>query len=242
MASTPTPAGRLQKPPPDPRLARRPASAQYASSPTVAHDCPESRNPLPIATTNDAPTMSPAIAADHGILMPPQPHAGPQSFSRSSSYDWTSRPTTPTGNSSPRITPANNLTATPTTPALAVTSAGSASPNMLTPPSIDRSKRRSWFGRSKDKGQTEKGPAAWIIGHEGVLPYDISGLVAGQPVRNTVGSEGSHSLTLCTVTRCLGCHWRLPDIPVPRLRRTWSNNACRLFGLLIFSASDEEGL
>lgn len=70
------------------------------------------------------------------------------------------------------------------TPALSTPA--SESPQLLAPSNADQAKlkRRSWFGSSKDerhKGQANS--AAWVLTHDGNLPYNLDLLVEAERVR-----------------------------------------------------------
>lgn len=44
----------------------------------------------------------------------------------------------------------------------------------------NKTRRRSWFGRSKSAESIERGPAAWIIGHSERQTYDLRRLAGGE--------------------------------------------------------------
>lgn len=46
-----------------------------------------------------------------------------------------------------------------------------------------KSRRRSWFGRSKSAEGTERGPAAWVIGHPEQQSYSLDCLTGGERVQ-----------------------------------------------------------
>lgn len=46
-----------------------------------------------------------------------------------------------------------------------------------------KSRRRSWFGRSKSAESTERGPAAWVIGHPEQRSYNLDCLTGGERVQ-----------------------------------------------------------
>lgn len=165
MAS-PVPGSRLRKAPPSPRLPRD-QSDQYLDQ----YDSQKSLPTIPRSTQ-----YLPAITTLDGSLMAPPPMHNIEYFARSASPEWTSRPNTPGG--SPHSRPR-----TPMTPSLA--------PHPMLAPTLPhtveseekKSRHRSWFGRTKDKDELAKvGPAAWIIGHQGRLPYDTKSLISGHPV------------------------------------------------------------
>lgn len=193
MDSTPPRPGRLHKPSPDPTIARSLASVQLV--PGERHAAAADRLSHPRLQTH-------AIALDHGFAPATPPSAGgpapsPRNSSmlmqhppRSSSIDWTSETL-----SSPRIPGSPNrrslerplIPTTPTTPIKNYYSSPQI-PIMTPPSTVEREnpKRRSWFSRSPQRvTQEQRGPTAWIAGHQGKIPYMTFGLATGQPVRFT---------------------------------------------------------
>lgn len=200
MDSTPPRPGRQHKPSPDPTIARSLASVQLV--PGERHAVAADRLSYPRLQNH-------AIDLDHGSAPPTPPSAGglappPRDSSmlmqhppRTSSIDWTSETL-----SSPRIPGSPDRRSlerplTPTTP----TKNYYSSPQIpiMTPPSTverENPKRRSWFSRSPQRlTQEERGPTAWIAGHQGKIPYMTFGLATGQPVRYSSGCKEVHQLT-----------------------------------------------
>jgi len=201
MDSTPPRPGRLHKPSPDPIIARSLASVQLV--PGERHAVATDRLSHPRLQTH-------AIALDHGSVPASPPSAGgvarpPRNSSmlmqhppRTSSIDWTSE-TLP---SSPRVPGSPSRRSlerplTPTTPTKNYYSSPTI-PIMTPPPTAERDnpKRRSWFSRSPQRvTQEERGPTAWIAGHQGKIPYMTFGLATGQPVSSTRDGDKVYWLT-----------------------------------------------
>jgi len=64
-----------------------------------------------------------------------------------------------------------------------VSTAGTLSP-VVVEREQKRSRRRSWFGRSKSAESIERGPAAWVMGHQEQRPYNLDHLAGGDRVQD----------------------------------------------------------
>jgi len=84
-----------------------------------------------------------------------------------------SRPSTRLRSESPSSPPYNNK----------VSTAGTLSP-VIVEREQKRSRRRSWFGRSKSAESIERGPAAWVMGHPEQRPYNLDHLAGGDRVQD----------------------------------------------------------
>lgn len=71
---------------------------------------------------------------------------------------------------------------------------------------MKKSRRKSWFGRSKGRDEAATGPAAWILGHQSKNPFDVEELMRGRPV------SSGHS-----------CHSRTPLIN-SQMPELWNSN------------------
>lgn len=72
----------------------------------------------------------------------------------------------------------------PSTPMIRVQNALPDTPESIASAEKDdkKSRRKSWFGRSKSKDREVRGPPAWIVGHRERNPYDVSVLTNAEPV------------------------------------------------------------
>lgn len=106
-----------------------------------------------------SPLASPSIEKS-GFLVTPEPQSPLSPKPRS-------RPSSHLRNGSPPSPPYNKVSTDGT----------------LSPVAIEKeqkkTRRKSWFGRSKSAESIERGPAAWIIGHTEQRPYDIDCLTGG---------------------------------------------------------------
>ncbi|TKX19294.1 hypothetical protein C1H76_8479 [Elsinoe australis] len=190
MSSTSVPVGRLHKPVPAP-----PAGPPSARNSLDASNLQKPHR-KPIPGSADPRTLPPALAADHGVFLPPPTlGGGPDVSKRHSSYDWT--PSRPSTSYSSQGSTASTAGGRPMTPD------GSLKPQKLKPSASatnlaayntmlrkeadhtkEEKKKKSWFGRSKDKKDVEKRPGAWIVapGHPGRIGFDVDNMMAGQPV------------------------------------------------------------
>ncbi|KAF2271854.1 uncharacterized protein EI97DRAFT_387025 [Westerdykella ornata] len=76
---------------------------------------------------------------------------------------------------------------------------GSRDPQLLDYSKLKKLKRRSAFfagPRSSDERLQERGPLAWIVGHQGKLPYDLTLLLNGEKVPELWDEEGDTLLYL----------------------------------------------
>ena len=92
-------------------------------------------------------------------------------------------------NSSPARSVAGSGTSSrPTTPRRQYSNPDPITLSTLNPPmKEEKRKSRGLFGRSKNKKTEEShGPLAWVIGHEGRVPYNVSALINGERVSCTI--------------------------------------------------------
>ncbi|PNS18303.1 hypothetical protein CAC42_7672 [Sphaceloma murrayae] len=188
MSSNSLPAERLHKSvPPPPPGASPPASREARSL-----QKPQ-RKALP-AQVNPR-TLPPALAADHGVFLPPPPLADPDVSKRHSSYDWTpTRPRTSIGSQGSTASTAGGRPMTPEgalKPPVSQKLRQSASATNLVPSTTmlqkepkEEKKKKSWFGKSKDKADVQRRPGAWVVapGQPGRIAFDVKNMMAGNPV------------------------------------------------------------
>ncbi|KEQ77575.1 hypothetical protein M436DRAFT_36432 [Aureobasidium namibiae CBS 147.97] len=115
-------------------------------------------------SANTSSSASPKIEKS-GFLATPEPQSplSPNPLSRPSSRLRSESPSSPSYNK--------------------VSTAGTLSPVVLEREQ-KRSRRRSWFGRSKSVESTERGPAAWVMGHPEQQPYNLDRLAGGDRVQD----------------------------------------------------------
>lgn len=120
-------------------------------------------------STQSSPVASPTVEKADFL-----PTSNPQAEYR--------RPLSP----NPRSRPSSQLrdASLPPTPAVQVHN----TPTSITldPSSAERdekkSRRKSWFGRSKSSEREERGPSAWVVGHPEKRPYDLTVLTCAKHV------------------------------------------------------------
>ncbi|KAF4550723.1 Hypothetical protein D9617_16g015120 [Elsinoe fawcettii] len=199
MSSSNLPAGRLYKPVPAAPVG--PPSARNSLDGQTLHK--PQRKPLP-GQANPR-TLPPAVAADHGIFLPPPPVGVASDLSKRHSYDWSpNRPRTSYSSQGSTASTAGGRPMTPDGTLKLPTQKlrASASATNLAPPQStmlqktapkEEKKKKGWFGKSKDKKDVERRPGAWIVapGHPGRIGYDVATLEAGQPVRELWDDAGN---------------------------------------------------
>ncbi|KAG8630386.1 hypothetical protein KVT40_002005 [Elsinoe batatas] len=187
MSFTNLPPGRLYKPVP----------AVPAGPPSARNSLDAQRKPIPGQA--DPRSLPPAVAADHGIFLPPPPVGVTSDVSkRHSSYDWTpNRPRTSySSQGSTASTAGGQLPHQKLRASASATNIGPSQSNMLlkfAPKEEKKKKKKGWFGKSKDKKETERRPGAWIVapGHPGRIGYNVTGLESGQPAPELWDEAGS---------------------------------------------------
>lgn len=89
------------------------------------------------------------------------------------------------GSGSPRNgSPDSRIGSRPVTPVLSVPP-GQYESATLTPTKESKLRRKSWFGgghKSRDSADDGRGPLAWVVGHQGKLPYNLSLLLGAERV------------------------------------------------------------
>ncbi|TKA80194.1 hypothetical protein B0A49_01958 [Cryomyces minteri] len=151
---SPGPASKLQK---SVRQRDRTPSEQLLSP--LAYS---SSIPAPPFVTE--PTADNSDTDDYDTPLPPPPPVHAFTQSRSSSPDFSSRPGTPLSR--------------PVTPTIQVQGDGLL--RAVTPTAKEpKPKKRNFLGfsRGKSRGDEDRGPLAWVVGHEGKVPYNVSGLL-----------------------------------------------------------------
>lgn len=231
-ASAPISASRLQKAPP------------YRNTSGTHQDGQFARKPLPtLPRIEPCDTIfRPDVAAQHGIFLPPPPIGGADYTLGPSSPNWSP------SRSDSRDTSPDSRPSTPRTPVIEspIGLPRGTSSTLLTPSGNakdeKKSRRKSWFGRSRKDDVDQRGPPAWIVGHRDKVPFNLSGLQAGQVVSCLFASGGLGISEQSLGTRTVELAGRLSSLPFSQVIRSWSIVPCRLFHLCLIPSSGEEGI
>jgi hypothetical protein len=138
---------------------------------------------------SDSPTESPTVERTE-ILATPEPQ-GPLSPNPQS------RPSSRLRNGIPSSPPSDRISTSGTLNTTIVHS------------EKNKTRRRSWFGRSKSADSIERGSAAWIIGHSERQTYDLRRLAGGEQLQELWDESADCKVHLFPRTSGKGASFKL---------------------------------